>query len=321
LESFASGFAAELTRTGYTPMSVRTQLELAAHLSRWLDSEGLDPAALTSPVVDAFLVARRACYRTLRSPKAMEPVLSYLRHLGVALAVTADPASMPVDVLVERFRSYLLAERGLTIAATRGYVDLIRPFIAACARATGADLDAPTPGEVASFMVSESHRLAPKTVQRLASALRSLLRFGMWTVFLQCRWRRRCPRSPTGGPPYRKRCNRRRSMPCWLHVTYEVLLDFGIRDADTAIPDGVAVRGGRRAATWPVPSVLSWMPCSASRVVTTRTRCCAPRRSGVQTPKSSVRAHYGSGSAADQVTRELRCPRARQGGRVIPWTS
>jgi site-specific recombinase XerD len=161
-------------------MSVRTQLELAAHLSRWLDSEGLGAAALTSPVVDAFLVARRACYRTLRSPKAMEPVLSFLRHLGVAPAVTADPVSAPVDVLVERFRSYLLAERGLTIAAARGYVDLIRPFVAGCARATGVDLDAPTAGEVASFMVSESHRLAPKTVQRLASALRSLLRF--WYV-------------------------------------------------------------------------------------------------------------------------------------------
>jgi integrase/recombinase XerD len=180
LEPFVSGFAAELARTGYTPLSVRAQLELAAHLSRWLDSESLDAAALTSRVVDAFLVARRACYRTLRSPKAMEPVLSYLRHLGVAPAVTVDSVSAPVDVLVARFRSYLLAERGLTIAAARGYVDLIRPFVAGCVRATGADMDALTPGEVASFMVSESHRLAPKTVQRLASALRSLLRF--WYV-------------------------------------------------------------------------------------------------------------------------------------------
>lgn len=180
LELFASGFAAELMRAGYTPLSAGKQLELAAHLSRWLDAESLDVAALTPPVVDVFLVARRACYRSLRSAKALEPLLSYLRRLGVSPTIAVDSVSAPVDVLVERFRRYLLAERGLTVAAARGYVDLIRPFVAGCVRVTGADLVALTPGEVTSFMVSQSHRLAPKTVQRLASALRSLLRF--WYV-------------------------------------------------------------------------------------------------------------------------------------------
>ncbi|MCU1684507.1 MAG: integrase [Amycolatopsis sp.] len=180
LELFASGFAAELTRTGYTPLSASKQLELAAHLSRWLDSEALDVAALTPSAVDAFLVARRARYRSLRSAKALEPLLSYLRHRGVTPALTADSVSDPVDVLVERFRGYLLAERGLTDAAARGYIELIRPFVVICARRNGVGLDELTPGEVTSFMVSESHRLAPKTLQRLASALRSLLRF--WYV-------------------------------------------------------------------------------------------------------------------------------------------
>jgi len=177
LESFASGFGVELTRAGYTPLSAGKQLGLVAHLSRWLEGESLDAAALTPPVVDAFLVARRACYRSLRSAKALEPLLSYLRRLGVTPAATVDSVSTPVDVLVGRFRGYLLDERGLTAAAARGYVDLIRPFVAGCVQVTGADLVALTPGEVTSFMVSESRRLAPKTVQRLASALRSLLNF------------------------------------------------------------------------------------------------------------------------------------------------
>jgi hypothetical protein len=140
---FASGFAAELALLGYTPSSAGKQLELAAHLSRWLDSEGMDVAALTPPVVDVFLVARRACYRTLRSPKALEPLLRYLRHLGVVPPVAVDSVSTPVDVLVERFRRYLLAERGLTVAAARGYVDLIRPFVAGCVRAKGGDIWVP----------------------------------------------------------------------------------------------------------------------------------------------------------------------------------
>jgi integrase/recombinase XerD len=36
LEPYAAGFGAELARSGYTFLSARGQLELVAHLSRWL---------------------------------------------------------------------------------------------------------------------------------------------------------------------------------------------------------------------------------------------------------------------------------------------
>ncbi|MGH2952288.1 MAG: hypothetical protein ACRDKX_09610, partial [Solirubrobacterales bacterium] len=46
--------------------------------------------------------------------------------------------------------------------------------------AEGVELEALTVGEVTAFLVAQSRRLAPKTTQRLAIALRSLLRF--WHV-------------------------------------------------------------------------------------------------------------------------------------------
>ncbi|MEJ7744376.1 MAG: hypothetical protein WKF73_18650 [Nocardioidaceae bacterium] len=60
LMPYARGFAEELARLGFTTFSARGQLGLAAHLSRWLAGAGLDPMALTTVTVDAFLVARRA---------------------------------------------------------------------------------------------------------------------------------------------------------------------------------------------------------------------------------------------------------------------
>ena len=48
LTPYAPGFAAELTRLGYTLFSTRGQLGLVAHLSRWLDGAGLDVGALAS---------------------------------------------------------------------------------------------------------------------------------------------------------------------------------------------------------------------------------------------------------------------------------
>jgi site-specific recombinase XerD len=176
LEPFAAGFGAELAWLGYTPRSARTHLQLAAHLSRWLAGQGLDPTALTPSTVDRYLAARRASgYRAFRSLKALQPLLVYLRRLGAAPAVMPDSASTPVEVMLERYRRYLLVERGLVVKAACGYVDLVRPFV--CERVKAGDLQDVTAGEVSSFLVAESRRLAPKTLQRLATALRSLLRF------------------------------------------------------------------------------------------------------------------------------------------------
>jgi hypothetical protein len=49
------------------------------------------------------------------------------------LAVPATQA----EALLERYRRYLLAERGLRGKVALGYVDSVRPFVASCAAAGG----------------------------------------------------------------------------------------------------------------------------------------------------------------------------------------
>lgn len=178
LELYAAGFAAELTRLGYTFFSARLQLQLAAHLSRWLAGKGLDSSMLTPAVVAEFLVARRAAgYTAYRSPKGLSPLLGYLRGLGVApLLVPAVPQG-PAEVLLERYRSYLLGERGLGTETARGYVGLIRPFVVGRARTDGVDVAGLTASDVVGFVLAVSGEQTPKTAQRTVSALRSLLRF------------------------------------------------------------------------------------------------------------------------------------------------
>lgn len=188
LAPHAVGFAVELARLGYTRLSRRDQLALVAHFSRWLEGEGLDVADVAEATVEAFLVTRRgAGYRAHLKLQSLVPLLTHLRGLGlVAPAVVARPT--PVEQVLEGFRGYLLVERGLTPAVARGYVDLVRPFASGRVGELGVDPLRVTAGEVTSFMVAESSRLAPKTLQRLASALRSLLRFwhleGILTVSL-----------------------------------------------------------------------------------------------------------------------------------------
>ena len=178
LAPYAGGLADELARLGFTQSSARYQLGLAAHLSRWLDAGGLGTADLTAPAVEAFLAARRAAgYSRLLTPKALAPLLDYLRGLGVAPRVQVMAPMTPAEELLDRYCRWLLAERGLRPRVARGYVASVRPFVTAHGGGGKAGLRALGAGDVTGFMVAESRRLAPKTVQRLATALRSLLRF------------------------------------------------------------------------------------------------------------------------------------------------
>src|SRR6266568_3098528 len=178
LAPHATGLAGELARLGFTEMSGRAQLGLAAHLSRWLAAAGLGTMALTAPVAEEYLAARRAAgYTAYLTPKALAPLLGYLRGMGVAPEAQIAAPATHAEALLERYRRYLLAERGLREKVVRGYVDSVRPFVVSHAAAGGTDLRWLTAGDVTAFLTGESRRLAPKTVQRVATALRSLLRF------------------------------------------------------------------------------------------------------------------------------------------------
>ncbi len=113
LAPYADGFVVELVGRGYRPRSVSGKLELMAHLSRWLAEEGVEAGGLSVEMADRFLEIRRTGYVSLRSWRALDPVVGYLRGLGVIpkLAALADS---PIDGLLAEYRDYLLRERGLT---------------------------------------------------------------------------------------------------------------------------------------------------------------------------------------------------------------
>jgi site-specific recombinase XerD len=178
LVPYARGLAGELARLGFTELSARFQLGLAAHLSRWLDARGLGTADLTPPAVEAFLAARKAAgYSRLLTPKALAPLLDYLRGLGVAPQGQVMAPMAPAEELLDCYRHWLLAERGLRPRVARGYLDLVRPFVTAHACRGEAGLRELEAADVAAFLVARSRQAAPRTVQHLATALRSLLRF------------------------------------------------------------------------------------------------------------------------------------------------
>jgi integrase/recombinase XerD len=177
LQEYAPGFVAELARLGYTPNSASGQMFVMAHLSRWLAGEGLDAGGLTPQVTDRFLIARRAAGYTLYlSPKALGPLLGYLRRLGAAPAPPAAPAT-PVEALLGRYQRYLITERGLAPETARGYADAARPFLAGRENAAGLGLEDLTAGEVTAFVLAACPGKPKGSAKLTVTALRSMLRF------------------------------------------------------------------------------------------------------------------------------------------------
>lgn len=171
------GYRVWLARRGYTPGAVRNMLADLGRVGRWLSAQDLEAAQLNEARMAAFLAARRAAgARKVPGPRAMVPLLTYLREAGVVLATV--PSRSPLETLLERYRSWLIQERGLAAATVLRYGNTARRFLReqACpgdefnpAALTGVDVNA--------FLLRECGRVSAGSAKGRVAELRSVLRF------------------------------------------------------------------------------------------------------------------------------------------------
>ena len=133
LEPYAAGVRrVSCSARGYRPVSARFQLRLMAHREPVDGGEwARDRRRCRPEELERFVAARRAAgYTNYVTPKALVPLLRYLRGLGVVPPARASRSLSAVEALLERYRAYLIAERGLAAVTARRYADLVRPFVA-----------------------------------------------------------------------------------------------------------------------------------------------------------------------------------------------
>ena len=219
LQPYAEGFTAELARLGYTAESAYGQMLLMAHVSRWLAGEGLDAGGLTPETADRFLAARRAAgYVLYLSPKALVPLLGFLRRTGRGAGGAAACSRHPQTRLLGRYRRYLVTERGLAAETAADYAAKVRavPGRPRWSRPGGPDGgrgDRVHRGDVP--VDAEGHGEADGDRAAVAAGLAA--RGGRDS---RARWPGRFPRSRPGGwPRCRRRWSRPRSGRCWTAAT------------------------------------------------------------------------------------------------------
>ena len=179
LASFAPGFREELVRRGYRPWSAAKQLQLMAHVSRWLVAHDLCAGDLTADRLQQFVEDRRASGRSrLVSPRALGPLLDYLRGLGVVSEAGPVRPLAPSEVMLARYSDYLLERRGLCRSSVRNYGNVARAFFSDRERIHGVlaldELDGPA---ITDFVLREARRTSVGSAKCMVIRLRALLRF------------------------------------------------------------------------------------------------------------------------------------------------
>jgi hypothetical protein len=143
LEQYAPGYRPWLLGRGYALVTTASQLQLMAHVSRWLEREGLTAAA-ADPEPARFPAARHAAgTRKPETVAGLRPLLDYPGELGF---LTPGPPEAPLDAaaaLIAEFAGYLRSGRGLAEATVTAYSSRAARFPARYAPDGGPALIAP----------------------------------------------------------------------------------------------------------------------------------------------------------------------------------
>jgi site-specific recombinase XerD len=135
---------------------------------------------LTASRVEEYVVFRRASGHVHRvSPRALAPLLAYLRRLGVVPAAAPPPALTANDRLLAEFEAYLVGDRGLAARTVEGYRRVAKLFLAGRCSRGGEDLQLGclTTADVSAFMLEQSACRSVGSLGNVITGLRALLRF------------------------------------------------------------------------------------------------------------------------------------------------
>ncbi len=175
-----TGFRDELASSGYGPVRSGAHLELFTDLCAWTVSEELAPDELTRGRIAAFLADRRRRGHTdLVSVVGAAPLVRYLVGIGaIPEQVLAIPEG-PGRPLLENYRRYLVAERGLAPRTVERYVTLASRFVASLVRDGAIDWSRVSAPDVTNFVVTTSSDERARHAPDVVPVLRSFLRFAL----------------------------------------------------------------------------------------------------------------------------------------------
>jgi site-specific recombinase XerD len=168
--------AERLEELGYAAGTTKNHLALVARLSRFLEQRDLSANDVGPVVLEQFSSSLRRGEHSKPTPKTFVWLTRFLRDAGMEPPAVTEPPRSPAEVLIERYRGFMLDERGLAPDTVTNYVRPLTVFLAEHSDGALEELDA---GDVSRFMTRQCRRLSPRGLERTATSLRSFFRFAL----------------------------------------------------------------------------------------------------------------------------------------------
>jgi integrase/recombinase XerD len=179
LAPWATGLAQELRRQGYAPRTVVRLMAMARRLSRRLQQMGVGAQDLSSAVIDKALafVVRTEGGAWGERPRSVPWLVGYLSEVGAMPPSTPPVPKWRGRDLVERYRTYMLDERGVTEDTVETYVRAaVEPFLK---QYGDRGLDALDAVDVTGFVTRRCRNLSYAWSSHTVAGLRSFLNFAL----------------------------------------------------------------------------------------------------------------------------------------------
>ena len=175
LAPLATGIAGQLEALGYAPSTAAGHMYLVGRLSRFLQQRGLLAGELSTEVVEEFFRDLHAHHgSSWPTPRTFRWLVGYLVDIGVMQPPPPAPPRSWEGEVVDRYRRYLLDERGLARKTVVARERTARLFLAERSGHEPHGLDA---GHVSRFVTRQVGVLTVRSAERLVNGMRSFLRF------------------------------------------------------------------------------------------------------------------------------------------------
>ena len=248
LAPHAAGFKQWLVARGFTPGSAYLRVLQFAHLSRWLEQQGLCPDELTAPRGEQFVAALRAAgYTHWTAPQSLRLPLAYLHEAGVVPVPAPMATEGDLERLLGDYRRYLVCERGLAERTIGVYERVARLFLAGRDQPGGLALDRLCAADISRFLAGEAPGRSVPAAQQIVTGLRALLRYlhTAGVIAVPLRWAvpgvadRRDRALPRGLAPATvakllASCDRRRTVGRRDYAAMLLLVRLGLRVGEVA---------------------------------------------------------------------------------------
>ena len=170
------GYRAWLAGRGYAPGTVINMLAMAGDLGRWMDARDFAASDLDRVVVAEFRDAMRTAGMGMSLVRIGWIGCCSTWNTRAWVPASGVPAT-PVEELVQRYRRWLVGDRGLAEATVERYVKLARLFLTQRSTELVHSVEKLTGTDIVAFLLQESERLSVGSVKGRVAELRSLLKF------------------------------------------------------------------------------------------------------------------------------------------------